>query len=486
MTVRVRFAPSPTGAIHIGNIRTAIFNWLFARSKGGTFILRVEDTDRERSSEAFEAIIHEEMEWLGLHIDEGGQMGGDHGPYRQMERLRLYREHAQILVDKGLAYPCFCTGEELEKAREAALASGQVGGYTGTCRDLSVEDRERLRGEGRPEALRFRWHGDGDLVFEDLIRGEITFHGDTLDDLVLMKSDGSPTYNFACCVDDHLMEISHVLRGEDHISNTPKQLMLYQAFGWEPPAFGHLSLILDKERQRLKKRSGSDEVFLGRYRDKGFLPEALFNYMALLGWSPGGDREIMEREDMIREFTLERVNASPAVFSREKLAWINASYLRNLSTQELLKRVQPFLDREGLQASETQLMILIPALKERVETLEELAQEAAFYMGPLEISDTDKALAIFQQDGVQEVFECLESRLAPWTELQPEDAAAILKKVRKECNVKGKLVFQPVRWALTGRGSGPELNDAMAFLGPKECQKRLQEIRTWLEEKKDG
>ncbi len=473
MKVRVRFAPSPTGEIHIGNIRTAIINWLFARRLGGDFVLRIEDTDQVRSDKAFEAIILKEMGWLGLNIDEGVGTRGEYGPYRQMERLPLYRKHADYLEAAGMAFPCFCTPEAIEKHRQEARAQGKNLHYSGACRNLSAEEVARRRQEGQPEGLRFRNPGSGEIEFDDLIRGAVSFKVDLLDDFILMKSDGTPTYNFACVVDDHLMKITHVLRGEDHISNTPKQLILYQALQWEPPLFGHLSLILDKTGQKFKKRSEDQEVYVGRYRDKGYLAEALFNYISLLGWSPEEDREIFSREEAVALFDLGRVNPAPAIFDIEKLNWMNSLYIRNLPLEELLERSEAFLAKEDVALAPKPLQYMLEALRPRVVTLAELALEAKKYLSPLPTGVFDKEQNVLSQDGVAGVLKWFHSALTAREELTPEEAAGIIKGSMKELNVKGRLVYKPLRLALTGRDSGPELNEIMAFLGPLESVKRI-------------
>ncbi len=473
MNVRVRFAPSPTGEIHIGNIRTAIFNWLYARKEEGTFILRIEDTDRERSTEEFKEIIFRELKWLGLDVDEGVGAGGGYGPYQQMERLEIYREYARILEQKGLAYPCFCSPEELETEREKAMQEGRGSRYSGKCRNLSPEKRARAREQKTPEALRFLNRFEGPVSFPDIIRGEISFEAETLDDFVLMKSDGSPTYNFACVIDDYTMEISHVIRGEDHISNTPKQILLYKGLGWELPEFAHLPLILDKDRRRMKKRSGEAEVFISRYRDMGYLPDAMLNYLALLGWSDQSGEEVLTREELIAGFSLERIKHSGAIFDREKLDWMNGVYIRKLNLEGLREKAVPFFRKKGIELFGEKMDYLLLALQEKVSTLEEMGAMAADFTGDLEYENREKAKEIFSQDRVDEVLKALQVKLKGKKEVPPEEGKGFLKEIGKELGVKGKLVFQPVRWALTGKGSGPDLNFIMAFLGPEEAVSRL-------------
>lgn len=474
MSVRVRFAPSPTGQIHIGNIRTAVFNWLFARSQGGKFLLRVEDTDQERSSEEFEEIILKELRWLGLDIDEGIGGGGEYGPYRQTHRLKIYKKYAEELQEKGCVFPCFCSPDEFEKEKNPEHS------YNDPCRDLSPDKVEELRNKGVPEALRFRSPRQGKVSFLDSVHGEIAFQSQVIDDFALMKSTGYPTYNFACVVDDHLMKISHVLRGEDHISNTPKQILIYEAMGWQPPVFAHLPLILDKKRRRLKKRSGQQEAFLSSYRNAGYLPETVFNYLALLGWSPGEDKEIMSREEMVEKFSLEKINESGAVFDIEKIKWMNGVYLRNLERKEFRERALAFLSGQGLDTENEKLIFLMEALQEKVNTLKELAQKISEYFEPLAFPDPEDARQVLQQDGVEKVLSSLKAKVGEVDDLNPDRAANLLKEIIKELQVGGKLVYKPVRYALTGKGTGADLSAIMAYLGPENIRMRIDETFKFL------
>ncbi|MDI3299684.1 MAG: glutamate--tRNA ligase, partial [Bacillota bacterium] len=325
--VRVRFAPSPTGYLHLGGARTALFNWLFARHHGGSFILRIEDTDRQRSSEASVRAITEGLRWLGLDWDEGPEAGGAFGPYFQSQRQQGYRQAAASLLERGLAYPCYCTAEELELRRKQALAEGRAPRYDRRCLRLSAAERERLEREGRRPALRLLAPDEGVTVVHDLVRGDVEFeNAAVMDDFVIMKSDGFPTYNFAAVVDDAAMRVTHVLRAEEHLSNTPKQLAVYRALGLEPPAFGHLPMILAPDRSKLSKRHGA--IAVEEFRERGYLPEAMVNYLALLGWSPGDEEEFFTREELVARFDLDRVGRQPAVYDVEKLTWMNAHYLR--------------------------------------------------------------------------------------------------------------------------------------------------------------
>src|SRR5690554_2725222 len=322
--MRLRFPPSPTGKIHIGNMRTALFNWLWARKNKGTLVLRIEDTDQERSTKEFEDIIIQEMQWLGLDVDEGIGVGGEYGPYRQSERVDIYREYADKLLKEGKAYYCYCTPEELQAMREEAARKGEMPRYNQHCRHLTEEELEEYKRAGRKPVIRIKMPDEArEIVINDLIRGEIRFSTDVLDDFIIFKSDGMPTYNFAVVIDDALMKITQVIRGEDHLSNTPKQILLYEAMGFDIPEFAHLPLILDENKAKLKKRSDSDAVYIGEYRERGYLPEALFNFLALLGWSAKDDQEIMTREEIVSHFNISDINKSSAVFDIEKLNWMN-------------------------------------------------------------------------------------------------------------------------------------------------------------------
>ncbi|MCX6551574.1 MAG: glutamate--tRNA ligase [Acidobacteria bacterium] len=324
--MRLRFAPSPTGLLHVGNARTALFNWLLAQGSGGTFVLRIEDTDVERSTRESERGILEDLRWLGLNWDEGPDVGGAHGPYRQSERLDLYRSYATELIEHGHAYYCFCSVEDLEADRRAALESGRPPKYAGRCRDLPIDRARQRIADGETAVVRFRVPDAREVVFHDVVRGVVQFSTDVIGDPVLVRSDGNPAYNFAVVIDDALMEITHVIRGEDHISNTPRQVLLYEAMGFQPPAFAHLAMVLGPDHTPLSKRHGATSV--AEFRTRGYLPEALVNYLALLGWSPGGGDELLPAAELSRRFSLDHVGHSAAVFDIEKLAWVNRHYLR--------------------------------------------------------------------------------------------------------------------------------------------------------------
>ncbi len=343
---RVRFAPSPTGMLHVGNARTALYNWLFAKHNDGTAILRIEDTDVERSEVRYENLLIEDLHWLGLTWEEGPQMGGSHGPYRQSERLPIYADHTERLLLEGKAYRCFCSPEQLEAEREAAVAAHQPQIYSGRCRAISIEDSRKRAAAGESYAVRLRIP-DHPIRFKDLVRGEVEFPAEAVSDPVLVRSNGMPVYNYVVAVDDALMEITHVIRGDDHVSNTPKQVAIYEAFGWTVPEFAHLSTILGSDRERLSKRHGATSI--ASFREMGYLPEALMNYLALLGWgAEGGTRETFTPEELVREFKLERVTASPAVFDIAKLDWLNRHYLKLRPIAEVVRLAWPYFEQTGI------------------------------------------------------------------------------------------------------------------------------------------
>ncbi len=431
--VRVRFAPSPTGYLHVGGARTALFNWLFAKSKDGKFILRIEDTDPERSKKEYEELILKDLAWLGINWDEG--------PYKQSQRLEVYRSYAQRLLDEGKAYYCFCTPQELEEERQKAIEKGIPYKYSGKCRSIPPQDARKRVEKGELASIRFKM-SDEAFSYSDLIRGKVNFNLSLFGDFVIMRSNGIPSYNFAVVIDDHHMGVTHVIRGEDHISNTPKQIKLYEAFDWEPPEFAHLPMVLGPDRSRLSKRHGATAVF--QFRDDGIVPEALFNYLSLLGWSCD-EKEIMAKEEMVKCFQLSRVSKAGAVFDHRKLLWMNHKHLEKLDDKELVKR---FVEFTGIKLSEDFLSFALPKLREGAYTLKEL-QEAL----EREINyKAEERITKEELKVVRRIREKLE---------HGKPLAAALKEVSSELKIRGKALYHPLRIALTGRGSGPEL----AFLG---------------------
>lgn len=492
-TVRVRFAPSPTGQLHVGNARTALYNWLFARQQKGTYILRVEDTDIERSEERFEQALVEDLRWLGLDWDEGPDVSGPLGPYRQSQRLALYLEHAEILIERGYAYYCFCSPEELEAERQRAQAEGRIPKYSGRCLHLAIDEARARRTRREPAIVRLRVP-EGPVRFTDRVRGEVEFASDVIGDLVLLRSDGRPTYNYAVVVDDHLMQITHVIRGDDHISNTPRQILLYQAFGWAPPAFAHLSTILGPDHTRLSKRHGATSV--AHFREMGLLPEALANYLALLGWGAAdGVSELFTLPELVQAFALERAKKHAAVFDLEKLKWLNRHYLRQASLERLTELVLPRLEAAGygpLASAGTEVRgwvsRVVEALVSSIDLLGEVAERAGILFrynarASLELAENRDVL---ERDGAREVIRAFGQRLLDGNELSLERFKRIVEEVKSETRARGRNLFQPIRVALTGLAHGPELDRLVPLieegsrlpLAPpvKSCRERLLEF----------
>jgi nondiscriminating glutamyl-tRNA synthetase len=463
--MRVRFAPSPTGHLHVGNARTALFNWLLAHGKDGTFILRIEDTDIERSTKESEIGILEDLRWLGLDWDEGPDVDGLHGPYRQSERLHLYASYANELLSGGNAYYCFCSPTKLDEDRKADLAAGRPPKYRGTCRSiLPDEARARIDAGERP-VIRFKVPEGGDVTFRDLVRGEVTFSNDVIGDPVLVRSDGRPAYNFAVVVDDALMEITHVIRGEDHISNTPRQVLLYQALGFSPPEFAHLSLVMGPDHTPLSKRHGATSV--AEFRERGYLPEALVNYLALIGWSPGGDEELLPIQELARRFALEDVGHSAGVFDQEKLAWMNRHYMKEAAPARLAaESARYFIGRGYLRRRTDEAMdyvtSLLPMAVGSVDRLEEIPDRLRFLFDydPAAALARAEVAGVLHEHGAREVITVLADAIqAP---LVDRDAfRAMANRVKERTGMKGKALFHPIRVALTGEGAGPELDLAV-------------------------
>jgi glutamyl-tRNA synthetase/nondiscriminating glutamyl-tRNA synthetase len=463
--MRVRFAPSPTGHLHVGNARTALFNWLLARGQGGTFVLRIEDTDAERSTAESERAIIEDLHWMGLDWDEGIDKGGEHGPYRQSERLHIYRAHAIELLARRQAYRCFCLPEQLEMDRYAALREGRPPKYVGRCRDIPPDETRKRAEGGEPAVIRFRVPEDRDVVFNDLVRGEVRFGSEVIGDTVLMRSDGTPAYNYAVVIDDALMEITHVIRGEDHISNTPRQLLLYAAFGWRPPAFAHVSLVLGPDHGVLSKRHGATSV--AEFRARGYLPEALANYLALLGWSPGEGEELLPLDELARRFQLENVGHSAGVFDVEKLAWANRHYLKLASPERLARLAVPYLQAEGWLSNPTGAALaflesVVPIAAASVDRLEQVTARLRFLFDYSATRALDDAALRAEAEGARAVIAALAQELSSAPPLLDREAfRAAASRVRDRTGQKGKALFHPIRLALTGEAEGVELDLAV-------------------------
>lgn len=477
-TVRVRFAPSPTGMLHLGGARTALFNWAFARKHGGVFILRIEDTDLTRSTEESVGVILESLKWLGLFWDEGPEVGGPYGPYFQSQRLHLYREYAEKLKSTGFAYECFCAPEELKMRKEATIAQGRSWRYDRKCLHLSEKERRAFLEEGRKPVLRFRVP-EGVTTFVDMLRGEVTFDNEELDDFVILKSDGMPTYNFACVVDDALMRITHVIRGDDHISNTPRQVLLYKALGFPCPQFAHVPMILGKDKTRLSKRHGSPSVTY--YRDMGYLPEAMVNYLARLSWATGEEeKEIFTREEIIERFSLEQVTKHAAVFDLDKLNWMNSVYLRSADPLRLRDILVDILKRNGVIRDEectpefleycTRIILL---MRERIRYVAQILEDAAYFFTEHYEYDPQAVETVLYKDAVPEVlqvsFELLRN-------LETFNAATIEAAIREEAGQRGMKAAQfihPLRVAVSGKKVGPGLFELLEVLGKERVLARV-------------
>lgn len=477
--VRVRFAPSPTGFLHIGGARTALFNWLYARRMGGKFILRIEDTDLARSTkESEEAIIHD-LKWLGLDWDEGPEIGGEFGPYRQTDRLALYKEAVDKLLASGHAYYCYCTPEELEARREEAAAKGVPFKYDGRCFALTQSEREEKEKSGIKPVIRFRIPpGIGNVVVDDLVRGRVEFDSEGLGDFIIVKSDGIPAYNFAVVIDDHQMKMTHIIRAEEHLPNTPRQVLIYQALGYSMPKFAHISMILGPDRTKLSKRHGATSVT--QYQEQGYLPEALVNYLALLGWSPEEERELYTPKELCSIFSLDRVAKNPAVFDNDKLKWMNSSYIRKLDLGELTQMVMPYLKEKGYVTTEPEgeelpkLEMIIGAVKDHLEVLSQVTEHLdVFYNDNISLSE-EKLINSLKEEQIPQVMTAFRERIEALEILNVENVQQMLKKLPKELGLKPKQVLFPIRVALTGLGAGPELFNLIPILGKERVFKRME------------
>jgi nondiscriminating glutamyl-tRNA synthetase len=466
--VRLRFAPSPTGQLHVGNARTALFNWLFARGQGGTFVVRIEDTDVDRSTRESESTILDDLRWLGLDWTEGVEVGGEYGPYRQSERLHIYRAHAVELMSTGKAYQCFCSPQQLEEDRQAALRDGRPPLYVGRCRGIPRDQARRRVENGEPAAIRFRVpeRGPGqDVIFQDLVRGEVRFGTEVIGDPVIVRSGGVPAYNFAVVIDDALMAITHVVRGEDHISNTPRQVLLYEAFGWRPPIFAHVSLVLGPDHAPLSKRHGATSV--REFRERGYLPEALTNYLALIGWSPGEGEELLPMEELARRFRLEDVGHSAGVFDVEKLAWVNRHYLKTADSVRLVEIAMPYLHGAGWISDATAvdrefLAQIVPAAAASVDRLEQVPARLAFLFDYSAVRALESPVIREEAQASRAVIEALAAELQQSPPLLDREAfRAAATRVRERTGQKGKALFHPIRLALTGETEGLELDLAV-------------------------
>jgi len=480
--VRVRFAPSPTGKIHAGNIHTAVFDYLWARHNGGAFILRIEDTDTTRKEEGAVELMLEAMKWLGMEWDEGPDIGGPYGPYVQSQRLQLYRAAAEKLVEMGHAYYCYCTPERLEQMRRYQQENKLSPGYDRACRNLTAAERAAKEAQGIKPVIRFKVPDEGSMQFHDVIYGDLVFENKTLDDFVMLKSDGFPTYHLANVVDDHAMKITHVIRGEEWISSTPRHLLMYQAFGWPHPEYCHMSLIVNAERAKLSKRRGAVSIL--EYREMGYLSEALFNFLVLMGWSLDDKTEVMTRQQMIENFTLDRIGKTPAAFNQEKLDWMNGVYIRGLTVDDLTDRVYPFMEA-GLPPEirrpldKEYVRKIVPLIQERIITLKDAASYATFFF--TDKLEYDVPMLLGKKTTAETALPALQKAEEKLSALESFDKVLLedtLRRLADELGIKAGQLFNLLRVATTARDAAPPLFDTMEVLGKEKC---LTRIRTALE-----
>jgi nondiscriminating glutamyl-tRNA synthetase len=479
--VRVRYAPSPTGHLHIGNARTALFNYLFARNQGGKFIIRIEDTDKKRNIAGGEESQLKYLKWLGMDWDESVDVGGEYGPYRQSERNEIYQTYYNQLLDNGHAYKCYCTEEEIAAEREEQTERGETPHYSGKCRHLTAEERAKLESEGREPSLRIIVPEGKTYTFEDMVKGTVSFESEGMGDWVIIKKDGTPTYNFAVTIDDYLMKISHVLRGDDHISNTPKQLMIYEALGWEPPVFGHMTLIVNESRKKLSKRDESIIQFIEQYEELGYLPEALFNFITLLGWSPTGEEELYSKEEFIKIFDANRLSKSPALFDTNKLTWMNNQYMKKIEVDRVLELSMPHLVKAGvlsesLTDEEHQWARgLVSLLQEKMSFAAEIVELSDMFFKE-EAEYEEDAKEVLTGETVPEVLKAFSEELEKLDNFKADEIKAAMKAVQKSTGQKGKNLFMPIRAAVSGQTHGPDLPQAIELLGKVKVLNRIQKI----------
>ena len=482
-TVRVRFAPSPTGDLHLGNVRTALYNWLYARHMKGVFILRVEDTDKVRSTPEYCEELMDIMTWLGLKWDEGPRAGGPHAPYKQSERTKIYEDHLDKLKAKGVVYTCYCTEEELELERKRQLGRGHMPKYGGKCKKLTPEERKKLDAEGKTSVLRFIVP-PGEVVVQDEVRGEVVFPDDQIGDFVLTRSDNSPTYNFTVVVDDALMKVTHVVRGEDHLSNTPKQILLYKALDYEPPKWAHLSIIKGPDGQKLSKRHG--ETSVESYKAKGYLPEAFLNYLALLGWAPKSG-EILSLDEMAAEFDLTHVGKSGAIFDPVKLHWMGSQYIARIPLEDLTRAILPYLEQAQLfnrnqaRTHFEKLKQIVDVVRTNLGCFSDIVKETFYFFSDELHFETAQTEEMRAQKPLLEAYQKAFGGFPG--DFNGENFLKIVKEVGKQMNLKGKALYHPLRLAMTGREDGPELVKVAPLLGKDEIVKRLD---IWVTEKVDS
>lgn len=481
--IRVRFAPSPTGYLHVGGARTALFNWLFARKTGGTFILRIEDTDQVRYDAESEVQLKKELQWLGLQWDEGPDVGGQYGPYTQSQRLPIYKEYVEELIKKEKAYYCFCTSERLEKLKETQREEKSFAGYDRHCRNISTSEAKARMESGESYVVRLKVPLEGETTFSDFIRGPITYPNSQLDDIVLYKSNGFPSYHLANVVDDHLMKISHVLRGDEWIPSAPKHILLYRAFGWEPPVFVHLPVILAPGGGKLSKRKGAASV--GDFAEKGVLPEALANFLALLGWSPGDDLELMPNQLMVEKFSIERIHPKSCFFDEKKLEWMNKQYMLDYPNEKVLKYLTEglsSLDISNENYSKEWLLSICQQMKSRVNRFEEIAAASEYFFKAPKEYDPKGVSKHFSKDGVLSILETVKQELLQLEVYTVESTDALFHQLPQKLGLEGMgALVHPVRLAVSGVTVGPGLFDLLYLLGQKEVGQRLDQAIRYIQ-----
>lgn len=477
--VRVRFAPSPTGYLHIGGARTALMNWAFARQYGGTFVLRIEDTDAERSTEASFEAMTASLKWLGLEWDEGTERGGPYGPYRQSECFQMYESEAERLLTAGDAYHCYCLPEELERRRTQALSEGRTSGYDNRCRLLSSSRKETFAHEGRRPVVRFRVPDAQAVVVDDMVRGRVRFDPGTISDFIILRADGRPTFHFANVLDDVRMRITHVIRGDDHLPNTPRHVLLYRALGAEPPRFAHHSLIHGPDGARLSKRHGATAI--EEFKEAGYLPEAIVNWFGLLGFAPPDGREVFGLREFAQHLDLPALGKSAAVFDRAKLDWLNGIYIRNMPSERLWKLCEPYMARTGYEISEypeRELAEIVDSIRGNMTTLPDCVELAAPYFRPIEeLLEPDAREYLKSTPAARQVVAAFAEELKSMNSLAPDGVKKIGRTLQKRVEVKGKDLYMPIRIAVTGRAHGPELTHALPLLGKARCLRRIEKVQ---------
>ena len=472
--VRLRFAPSPTGSLHLGGLRTALFCWLYVQQKKGKFILRIEDTDQNRKIIGSEESLISSLEWSGISIDEGPFLGGDFGPYRQSERLKIYKKFAQQLIDKDLAYRCFCSSERLENLRKAQKLKGDNPGYDKLCRKISFKESFLRADNGEPHVIRMKIPEKSEiLVLNDIIRGKISIDTRESEDQILLKGDGFPTYHLAVVIDDHLMEITHVVRGEEWLPSFPKHLLLYRYLGWDPPEFVHLPLILNTDRSKLSKRDM--DISVEDFRNKGYLPEALVNFISLLGWAPKENKEIFTIEELIKEFSFPRINKSSAIFDQEKLNWMNHKYIQNLNHEDLLERLRFLLKKKKFKKCSNDLIKkIIEIQKTRLVTLENFFEKLPFFLDDNPKIENQDVVRLLREESSKKVLKEFHREVSLLQNLTKENLGIVINNVKKNTKFKGPNLWLPLRYAITLELEGPDLNLIVDLFGKDKCLRLVE------------